>query len=393
MKTILGLLSCFLAFFISYGQEKYIYEFEKLAITDTLFDKEQIKTLKTESEYFYAHYFVVGRYFEGESDKTIYCIIKQEDTYWISYTIPYEYGIHDRTSLIGPAENKNYFLASSYYNYLSPGAGHGNETTIKKLIIIDIENNSFIEIESYTKEQYWQVDEEDEAYEINDENLMISNFLFENNHLTILNSCFTNQNLEKCTNPGGLYEFQKDRLKKIKNYNPETMGFTAINYIDKIAIGMSLEELKLVYPNAQISQKKNIYGTCADAETGFEISNDDQILGFALSKPKRENSADKPEGESIDYANEKIISFIVVSPSFNFGKININSTVSEILKIYPQSNVRLDLLSEWEHLFIKELNIELVFKTDETNRMGIYENEEFVKINNGKAKADFIQVY
>lgn len=392
MKQLLGFLFLLFNYSIFYGQERYNYEFEKLATTDTIVDKEQIRILKTESEYNYPSYFVVGRYFEGENDKEIFCLIKEENNYWVSYAISNEYGFgFGSVNIIGPAANKNYFLVSSYYNYLSHGGGHGNENTIKELIIIDIENNSSVQLESYTRDYSWQFAEDGEAYDANNEDIMVSNYVFDTNFLTIVNTCFINQNIETCLNPGGLYEFSKEKLKKIKNYNAEKMGFVPIQYIGEIAIGMTLEDLKLVYPNGQIFKKENTFGTCAEAKIGFEVWDENTLLGFAITKPIRENSGNSDE-EIIDYANEKIINFLVLSVTLNVGKINTNSTASEVLKMYPKANVRLDLLSEWEHIYLKELNSELVFKTNDSNRIGVYKNEIFVKLKNKNAKIDFIVV-
>ncbi len=387
MKHSISILILLFSYLFSFGQEKYSYEFEKLDITDTIYNNEEIKSLKSDIEYSYSDYFFADRYFKGEIEETIHCMIKKNHDYWISYAIPYEYGLNQSSFLIGPSENKKYFLASSYYNHLSHEAGGGNENTIEKLIIIDIENNSYVQIKSYTKDQYWQQDEEGESYIVNDQNSMISKFIFEDNHLIILNTCLNSEGMEDCPNPGGLYEFKNNKLRKIKNYNPLKLGFTAINYIGEIAIGMTLEEVKLVYPNVQFIQKENIYGSCADAKTGYEVWNDNELLGFIITKP-----ADKIEGEEINYANQIIVQFLVFSAKFNFEKISINNKVSEVLKMYPKANVRIDLLTEWEHIYIKDLNIELIFKTDENNRIGIYKNEEFVQLKNGKAKANFIQV-
>jgi hypothetical protein len=371
------------------GQEKYIYEFEKLAITDTIFTKDIVDTLKIDIEYNYDDYFFADRYFKGEIDGTIHCLIKKKNDYWISYAIPYEYGPGQSTSLIGPSENKKYFLASSYYNHLSHGGGHGNENTIEKLIVIDIENNSAAQIESYIYDMFWNDDES------SGKNYIISKFIFENNYLIILNTCINSEGIEDCKNLGGLYEFKNDRLKKIKKYNPTKMGFTTITYIGDIAIGMTLEELRLVYLNAIFTEKENKYGSCAESKNGYEIWNNNKLLGFALTKSineKIEYTETDINYSNEKIANEKITSFIVLPSNYNDVKINENITAYEVLKNYPKANIRIDSLTEWEHIFIKELNMEFVFKTDENSRIGIYKNEQFVKLKNKKAKPDFIEI-
>lgn len=395
MKKIF-LIIIILFCFKSNGQENYSYKFEKMAITDTIYKKAEVDSLKNNSTYIYRDFFFADRYFKYETQGTILCLLKKENEYWISYAVPYEYGPYPSTNLIGPSENKNYFLAAAGSTYVSHGGGQGNEGTIEKLIIIDTENNSSITLDSYRSDKYWVYEDNSEDLKDSGENSMDSKYIFENNQLKILNTCFNAEGKIECPNPGGVYEFQNDILKKIKNYDPNTKGFKTINYIGDIALGMTLEEMNSVLPYSGFIEKDNIYGNCADETTGFEVSNNNKILGFALTKEIKQGNAEKAKEEHsdeyIDSENLKIYKFIVLSSEFNFEKININTKVSEVMKFYPKANVRLDLLSEWEHIYIQELNIELVFKTDESNRIGVYKNETFVKLKNKKAKPDFIIV-
>lgn len=375
---------------VLHGQEKYSYEFEKLPVTDTIYNNETIASLQSDSEYKYDDYFVARRDFEGEINRTIYCLLKKVKYYWISYAIPYEYCTACSTNPIGLSENKKYFLATSRYNHLSHGAGHGNENTIQKLILVDIAHVSAIQIESDTEDIFWETKENGD--ETSGKDIMVSNHILENNQLTILNTCFDDQKIKDCANAGGLYEFKDNKLLKIMNYNPLTKGFTKIRYAGGIAIGMTLEDVRLAYPNARFFENENAYGTCTDSKIGFELWDADQLLGYALTIPVKQNTDDETNSGNTNYNNEKIYRFIVSSPKINFGKINSNSTAAEVLKLYPKANVRLDLLSDWEHIYIQELHIELVFKTDDNNRIGIYKNETFTSLRNKKAKADFIVV-
>ena len=393
MKKIL-LLIIIHFYFVSKGQEKYTYDFEKLGVTDTIYDNETIKSLKNDSQFIYADYFFVSRHFDGEIDGDINCLIKAKKDYWISYSLPFDYDYRpgNSTSLIGPSENKNYFFASSYNNHLSHGGGHGNENTIKNLMIVNIQETSYIQIVSYTEDMFWDTAENGE--QSSNKSIMSSNYILENNHLTILNTCFDDDEISNCPNSGGLYEIKNNRVRKIKNYEPLKKGFTTtINYAGDIAIGMTLEEIQLAYPNALFSKTDNPLATCANSKTAIKVWDDKQLLGYALTKQITENTNVNPDSDDyIDKSNEKTYQFIVVSPMINFEKINTNTTAEEVIKLYPKANVRLDSLTEWEHIYIEELNIELVFKTDEKNRIGIYKNERFVKLKNKKTKLDFIVV-
>ncbi|HEU4496387.1 MAG TPA: hypothetical protein VFR70_04985 [Flavobacterium sp.] len=385
MKKILLLVTIHFCH-VSKGQEKYTYEFEKLGITDTIHDQGMLKSLKRDSGFNYNDYFFAERHFEGEAKTTCY-LVKKNQNYWISYALPYDKDINTM-HLIGPSENKNYFFATSYSSHLSHGAGRVDENAVENLIIVDIQNISYIQLDSYAKDTSVEIEENgDEKYI---ENVMVSNFILQNDCLTILTTCLDNGNNKTCANPGGLYEFNNQKLRKIKNYNPANKGFSKINYAGKIAIGMTVEDIRLTYPNARFFKTDNPYTTCADAETAIEVWDGGHLLGHALTKQIHADTTGQTDGENINYSNEKTYEFMVLSPSINFGRINKNTTAGEIIKLYPDANIRIDSLTDWEHVFIKELNIELVFKTGETNRISAYKNENFAKLKNKKATPDFI---
>lgn len=85
MKHSIALLILLFSFLYSIGQEKYSYEFEKLGITDTIYSKEEIASLKIDSDYHYADYFIAERFFKGEIDDTIKCLIKIKKISYIKW--------------------------------------------------------------------------------------------------------------------------------------------------------------------------------------------------------------------------------------------------------------------------------------------------------------------
>lgn len=70
-------------------------------------------------------------------------------------------------------------------------------------------------------------------------------------------------------------------------------------------------------------------------------------------------------------------------------------TVEQVLKKHPGNKLRRDLISDWEYLYLKEENVRIVFRTDETNRIGVYDldpESESTSIKRPKAKVDFIEL-
>ena len=360
-----------LNFLISFSQEKYVYEFEKIEAIDTIQKKEILNDLLSNARLFDNKFFI--SYNGNEKIPTFY---KKEKDFCLSFNL----GFSDETSynIIGLSENQQFIYIDGEGEHSTGQTNYG----YKNLYIVNLKKNTYLEIQYYSSIVFWEPDEDDSNGNITKKNTVNSSKIVLNkNGFTAINNIFSITNDEKIyydVIQSGEYELDEFKLKKTKYYDAELMKFEPIKYVGNIAIGMTLEDLKLIYPYISLIEKENIYQTCADENTlGFEVWDGTELLGYV----------DK------NITDNKIKNLKVISPRFNFDKFNTNTTASEILKYFPKSNVRLDLLTDWEHIDIKELNIEFVFKTNDTNRIGKYKNENFVKLKNGKTKVDFIQVY
>ncbi|MEO5775709.1 MAG: hypothetical protein ABIQ27_02320 [Flavobacterium sp.] len=371
MKRKIAVMCLLFSFLISFGQEQYFYKFEKIEAIDTIHQKDTINSVLN-SERLYKGRFLIS-YYKNSRIPSFY--IKEKN-----YLLCLDLGFSDETNynIIDQSENGQYIYINEDGNHSVTQSGFEN----KYLHIIDIKNMTYISLQYYSSVTHWEPRTDDPgAFNIITEHTVNSSKIRLNkNGLTVADDFYTINDSAKVDYDvirAGEYEFDKHQLKKTKFYDTESMRLKPIKYIGNIAIGMTLEDLLLVYPNADFQEKENLYTTCAnEAGTGFEVWDDNELLGFV----------------NHNIGENKITDFKAISPKFNFGKINTNTNAREILKLYPKSNVRLDSLTEWEHIFIKELNIELVFKTNENNRIGNYKNEKFINLKNGKAKADFIQV-
>lgn len=122
-----------------------------------------------------------------------------------------------------------------------------------------------------------------------------------------------------------------------------------------VCIGMDLETLKSKYPNAAFnSVAMYSYGYDSD-ETGIEIILNGDVYFFV----------------NVNIKN-KITGISFVSPTFEFNGISTETTIGDIFNKYPESILYIDLISDWEYIYIKEEAILLNFQTNESNRIGIY---------------------
>lgn len=371
MKQQIIILILLNNFFITFGQEKFVHQFEKIEAIDTIQKKEILNDLLSNVKLFDNKFFI--SYYDNDRIPTFY---KKEKDFCLSLNL--DFSDETNYNIVGISENKQFIYINGEGNH----SARQTEFGFKYLYIVNLKNNTFMQIQYFSSVVYWEPNENDpNEFNITKENTVNSSkIVITENGFTVVSDIFSITNNEKIDYDviqSGEYELDEFKLKKTKYYDAELMKFEPLKYAGNIAIGMTLEDLKLIYPYVSFIEKENVYKTCAEENiTGFEVWDGNELLGYV----------------SNNITENKIKNFIAISSTFNFGKLNVNSTAKQVLKYYPKSNVRLDLLTDWEHIYIKELNIELIFKTNETNRIGKYKNEEFVKLKNGGLKVDFIQV-
>lgn len=372
MKQPIVILILLHAFFTAFSQEKYVYEFEKIETVDTIQKKEVLDDLLSNVKLFDDKFFI--SYYGNDRIPSFY---KKEKDLCLSLNL--DFSDETNYNIIGLSQNQQFIYINGEGDHSTGQTNYG----YKYLYIVNLKNNTFLQIQYYSSIVFWEPNENDPSgFNIAKENTVNSSKIVLNkNGFTVISDIFSISNDEKIDYDviqSGEYELDEFRLKKTKYYNKELMKFEPIKYAGNIAIGMTLEDLKLIYPYVSFIEKENIYQTCADEnDLGFEVWDGTELIGYVDNQ----------------ITDNKIKNLKVISPRFNFDKLNTNTTAVEILKYFPKSNVRLDSLTDWEHIYVIELDIELIFKTNDTNRIGKYKNENFVKLKNEKAKVDFIQVY
>ena len=372
MKHHILVLILLQSFTSAFSQENYVYHFEKIEAVDTIYKKELSANVLDDVELFDQKYFI--SYYANERIPAFY--VREKDFY---IAMNLDFSNQTNYSIIGQSENKQFI----YINAEGDHAARQTQFGFKYLYIVNLKDNTFLQVQYYSSVVYWEPDENDpDGFNITTEHTVNSSKIaLHQNGFTVMNEIFelnSENKIDYDVIQSGVYELDASKLKKTKYYDANLMKFQTIKYVGDIAIGMTLQDVTLVYPYISFIEKENIYKTCADDSSfGFEIWDGNEVLGYANN----------------NIQDNKIKSLIVLSPRFFFGEINTNTTASEVIKYFPKANVRIDSLTEWEHIYIKELNIELVFKTTETDRIGKYKNDTFIKLKNPSTKVDFIQVF
>jgi|GEM_PF-6850687 len=145
-----------------------------------------------------------------------------------------------------------------------------------------------------------------------------------------------------------------------------------------ISTGMTLAEIKTVYPKAVFTNvNADKYGDdCHNYGTGYEISLDSQLLMFVVFK------------------DEVCTLLYGISEQYTIGDLNTGMTIVQVMKLFPNAQLKMDILNEMEYISIPKLFITLYFATDETNRAGIYTDPEdpATKIIRADTKISFIAI-
>lgn len=162
-----------------------------------------------------------------------------------------------------------------------------------------------------------------------------------------------------------------------------------IQFAGGVAKGMVVRDIIDVYsPYDAALELKQVprftYGDDSD-EMGYEVWFEEKLRYFLIVPDL--------------YADVKrITGLVVVSPEIEVDGLHTGMEIGEILKRYPNAKLNIDLINDWEYLYIKEPGLRLTFKTGETNRIAEYtynkntQDHEMVTIKDKKRKLDLITV-
>lgn len=358
MRGIILLLILLPALF-NKTKAQFYFPAEKLAVLDTIYSPSAITQLNEQRlQYISPEYFTVSKY----RNLNGMILIAKEKNYWLAINLPADHTYQtDRIKY-----NGKYF----YYETMFSSASRGNLQSYKSFTLIHPINKIYFEIPSMVNEETWNTEIESDRSVIKSCFCKLS---IEQDTLT----CFQfTKGLSDCLG-SGKYMIKNDSLIKFQHYDETNYSFNSVRWAGKIATWMTLNEVKSIYPEASIEKITDRYSVCAEDERpAYLLKNDIDSLAVLF----------------LDTEENYIQKIVVLSKSISFNKINSGLTIKEVLKYYPDAKLHTDLLSEYEYLYLQDLNIKIVFNTTEKNRIGKYQGEKMTKLLRPSAKIDYIEI-
>ena len=152
--------------------------------------------------------------------------------------------------------------------------------------------------------------------------------------------------------------------------------------VDKIHIGMTIREMKALYPGAEFAEEPLFkYGVDSEND-GIKVAINGESLFFVWTLED----------------NDTINGITILSQSIVIDlDVHVGMTLGDFLKKYPTSKLFIDVLSsDFEYISVQEPGYSVEFRTTESNRVADYnysESEpEFISVKRSSAKIDRISV-
>jgi len=380
----------------SQAQNGYVYKFDKMPVIIKTF--AEIEKLQAEAEVYDANLFYTTNCPVGNTATSAIAYRKGKE--WKVYETPFGGTFRTSAGFSGYSDDRNY----AYFEVNYTAGGNDFEVDNIDFYIIDLVNGSCTGFEKDEYRHNWEYLQQDNSEELvkNSYYSVKSNIIIEGNKFTIMKSVFSEADLDTATytdglnyqygkygSQSGIYEIEDRKLVKTHYYNDATMRMQPIVYAGKLASGMVLRDVIDVYnPDEGLVVLKEVprftYGDDSD-EMGYEVWWEDKLQYFLI--------VPNPDTDV-----KRIAGLTVISPEIEVHGLHTGMPVGEILKKFPNAKLHIDLINEWEYLYINEYNVRLTFKTDEENRIAKYKyskktgEDEAVKVIDKDRKLDYISV-
>lgn len=357
---ILNSICCF-------SQDNLEKKFHNLEIADTLSNNKDIAYYQSKSQFKNDYFFIYDGQLQNQRLDNSF-LFKEYKTGFIIYVLPFQ-----NSSGIEFSKNKNYLLFKDEHH----SSARQIRVDTQEQIIINLTNLSYINLTTYSSVQTWEMNDTEDMIVHN--NICKSLMSIQNNSLTVFSLCyeddyFTNE-CEECFGTG-VYEIKNNKLKKVKSYSEENLSMNNIQWIDYFYLGMPIKDF--FEKNKLKVQEKPL----------FEYGYDSEEIGYEILKEH------KPEYFIVADKN-RISSAFILNENISIHNISTSCTIKEIFKQFPNSKLNIDLISDWEYIYLKKYNLKLIFKTANSNRIGVYEKDfekGAIKIQRKYKKIDLIQV-
>lgn len=358
MRKLL-LLLCLNTTLHTISNAQFLYRAEKLTVLDTIYENPAIARLNEQRlQYISPDFFTVSKY----GNQSGLFLIAKEKNFCLAINLP--------TGQTSTPDNIKYNGTYIYYETTSSSASRGNLQSSRSFILLHPSKKFYFEIPSMLNEETWNPDIENERSVTKSCNCKIS---LEQDAIT---SFQFERGLSDCLGTGK-YRITNDSLIKYQHYDESNYRMADIKWAGRIATWMTLNDVKSIYPGAIIEKTVNRFSSCAEDERpAYSIVDENDTLAICF----------------LDGDEKYIQKIIALSNNIRFGKITTGSTAKEVLSIYPKAIIHTDLLSEYEYIFLPELNIKLIFNSTETSRVGKYMKEQYIGLSRPAARIDYIEI-
>nr|WP_299339650.1 hypothetical protein [Allomuricauda sp.] len=348
----------------SFGQSEQLKSFYSLPSLDTITTKHFPDNLKRIDSLNNDNYFFIDEYKEEFG----FFFVKRVQDKWIVYDFDSFVSRTSNSNISKIEEETEEYL--SIQTFRSPSGGCATAYGI--LFFLDVNQVRRVDFSNYYME---------ECYDSKGE---VSHFAECKATITIKNKLVQIQS-PKRSNDGlycignSEYKIEEEGFVKTKYYFENTDRLLPLICLDKtICTGMEFENLKKEFSNA-IFKEVPLYKYGHDSDRiGYEICANGEILFFVV------------------VSDNLVTSISVISSKYDLNGFHTAMTVEEIFEKNPNSKIYVDLISDWEYIFLKDERIRLNFKTDKMNRIGVYDFDPEDAANGIKrksAKIDFVETF
>lgn len=153
--------------------------------------------------------------------------------------------------------------------------------------------------------------------------------------------------------------------------------------VDKIYVGMEMDEMKRLYPKAEFIEEP-IYMYGVDGESnGIVVVVDSERLFFVWALEER----------------TQINAIAILSPKIKIdGDVHVGMSLADFLKKYPNRPLEIDVIdNNYEFTFVEDLGYRVEFLTTDSTRVAEYNynapEPEFIRVVRPEAKVDMISIY
>lgn len=380
MKKIILFLFIILVSSISkvFGQRsEYSIKFEPLKAIDTIYSKSDIKNHLFSAKIRNKDYFLLENQYKDGLKTDGWFLFKKYSDYYVVYDLSLNESVEFFTPLAGVKKILSY---NEKYILIESKSTIGTQRSMTEechMQIVNTKDNSFIFIQNgnkFSKVQY--SNDREETYTES----CISDIILENNLITVIRNCTVDGEFKiDCTNcfPSGVYLISEGKLRKIKDYSNSSKLLEPVIWVDKIHSGMTIFNLSKAYPNAKLNRVPLFEYGYDSEELGYEISFNQNVQFF------------------VTISSGVVEEVTIVNSKSAIKEIDSEMTLKEVLEKIPDSVLHIDLISNWEYIYVEKHNLKLIFKTDSSNRVGVYEDDfekGTVKIRKLDKKIDLIQI-